>query len=140
MTAPFVIPPLKPADIEDLATYFHTPIVAPTPVDTRLPIPANDEDTVHGFLRIEAGPCTRSGLDCWDLSYLMHAYSPVESEAADISNKAMAYATAAQGQKVMGWYIVYVVSVVGGVRLSDPDVSLPRYRSAVTWRVQGHLY
>lgn len=140
MTAPFVIPPLKPADIEDLAPFYFTPIVAPTPVDTRLPVPSNDADTVSGFLRIEAAPSTRFGLAAWDLSFIMHAYSPSESEAADISNKAMAYATAAGGQTVMGWYIITVVSVVGGSRLSDPNVPLPRYRSAVTWRVAGRPY
>lgn len=133
----YVIPPLLSPDVEDLATFYLTSVVAPTPVDTRLPVPGNTSDTVSGFLRIEAGDSSRMDLASWNLSFLMHAYSPVESEAADISNKAMAYASAAQGLTVMGWYIIEVLSVVGGRRLSDPNVSLPRYRSAVSWRVAG---
>lgn len=137
MSTNYVIPPLLPADIEDLATFFLTSVVAPTPVDTRLPVPGNNADTVNGFLRIEAADSSRMDLASWNLSFLMHAYSPSESEAADISNKALAHTSAAQGLTVMGWYIIEVVSVVGGRRLSDPNVNLPRYRSAVTWRVAG---
>jgi hypothetical protein len=140
VNAPFIIPPLEPADIEDLPIWYYTPIIAPTPVDTRLPSPANNKDTVNGFLRIEGADSSRSGLDCYDLSFVYHAYSPIEAEASDISKKVMAYASSALGQKIMGWYVVTVVNVIGGRRLSDPDVPLPRYRGAVTWRVQGHPY
>lgn len=133
----FVIPPLLPADIQDLAVFFFTPLLAPIPVESRYPIISNSADTASGFLRIEAADHTRFGLAAWDLSFLMHAYSPDEGEAADLSNTALAYASSAQGQKVASWYIVGVPTVVGGRSLTDPNVSLPRYRSAVTWRVQG---
>lgn len=134
----YVVPPLLPADIEDLGIYYYTPILTPTPVDTREPKVANDADTINGFLTIEAGPITRFGLAAWDLSFILHAYSPVEAEAADISNKAMAYGTAVQGLTIQGWYVISLVNAVGGVKLPNPDISLPRYRSALTWRVQGH--
>lgn len=133
-----VVPPLLSADIEDLVIYYYTPLLTPTPVDTREPKVANDADTINGFLTVESGPMVRFGLAAWDLSFILHAYSPVESEAADISGKAMAYGTSVQGKTVMGWYIIGLVNAVGGVKLPNPDVSLPRYRSALTWRVQGH--
>jgi hypothetical protein len=50
----------------------------------------------------------------------------------------MSYGTSAQGLTIMGWYVVMVVNAVGGEKLPNPDIELPRYRSALTWRVQGH--
>jgi hypothetical protein len=140
MSSPYIIPPLEPADIEDLPIWYYTPILAPTPVDSRLPSPANDRDTVNGFLRIESADSTRSGLDCYDLNFIFHAYSPIEAEASDISKKVGAYASSALGQNIMSWYVIHVPTVIFGRRLSDPDIPLPRYRGAVTWRVQGHPY
>lgn len=134
----YVVPPLKLADIEDLAIYYFTPILTPTPVDTRLPKVDAQADTVNGFLTVEAGPSVRVGLAQWDQSFILHSYSPVEAEAADIIGNAMAYGSAVQGLTIMGWYIVGVMNVVGGEKLPNPDVDLPRYRGALTWRVQGH--
>lgn len=133
----YVVPPLLPADIGDLATVYYTPLLAPTLVDTRLPDPMISADTVNGFLTVESADSSRFGLDSWDLSFILHSYSPVESEAADISNKAMAYGTAVQGQTVMGWYIVGLVSCIGSRKIPNPLLNLSRYRSALTWRVQG---
>jgi hypothetical protein len=134
----YVVPPLDSADIEDLGMYYFTPLIAPTPIDTRLPNVADDADTVNGFVTIEAAPASRVGLAQWDLSFILHAYSPHEYEAADISRKLMAHGTAVQGLTVMGWYIVGLVNAVGGEKLPNPDIELPRYRSALTWRVAGH--
>lgn len=134
----YVVPPLLPPDVQDLAIYYFTPLLSPTPVESRLPVVANDRDTVNGFLTVEAGDISRDGLAQWDVSMILHAYSPVEAEAADISNKAMAYGTAVQGQTVMGWYIVGLVVAIGSRQVPNPNVNLPRYRSALTWRVQGH--
>jgi hypothetical protein len=134
----YVVPPLLSPDIEDLGIYYYTPILAPTLVDTRMPKPDDDRDTVNGFLTIEAAPKTRFGLAAWDLSFILHAYSPVEAEAAYIISKAMAYGTAVQGLTVMGWYIIGLVNAVGGEKIPNPDINLPRYRGALTWRVQGH--
>jgi hypothetical protein len=125
-------------DIEDLAPYYFTPIIAPTPIDTRLPKPDDNADTINGFVTVEAAPAQRVGLAQWDLSFILHAYSPVEYQAADISHKLMSYGTAAQGQTIAGWYVVMVPIAVGGEKLVNPDIELPRYRSALTWRVQGH--
>lgn len=133
----YVVPPLDAPDIEDLVPYFFTPIIAPTPIDTRLPNVADNADTTNGFVTVEAAPASRVGLAQWDLSFILHAYSPVEAEAADISRKLMAHGTAVQGLTVMGWYIVSLINAIGGVKLANPEVELPRYRSALTWRVQG---
>lgn len=132
----YVVPPVDAPDIEDLVPYYYTPILSPTVVDTRLPSPADDADTINGFLTVEAGDMTRIGLAQWDLDFILHAYSPHEAEAADISRKAMAYGTSVQGLTVMGWYIVGLVTAIGGRKLPNPDVpGLARYRSALTWRV-----
>lgn len=134
----FYVPPLLAPDIEDLATWFYTPLLTPTPVDSRLPKVDDNKDTVNGFLTVEAGPAVRFGLAAWDVSLILHAYSPVEAEAADISRNAMAYGTAVQGVTVMGWFIISLVNASGGSRIPNPDVDLPRYRSNLTWRVKGH--
>jgi hypothetical protein len=132
----YVVPPVDSPDIEDLGIYYYTPILTPTVVDTRLPSPGTNEDTIHGFMTIESGDVSRVGLAQWDCSFLLHAYSPVEAEASDISRKAMAYGTSVQGLTVMGWYIVGLVTAIGGRKLPNPDVpGLARYRSALTWRV-----
>lgn len=132
----YVVPPVNSPDIEDLGIFYFTTILAPTVVDTRLPSPAADEDTIHGFMTIESGDMSRVGLAQWDCDFLLHAYSPVEAEASDISRKAMAYGTSIQGLTVMGWYIVGLVTAIGGRKLPNPDVpGLTRYRSALTWRV-----
>lgn len=146
MTAPqgyyeVVLPP----DIEWLATVFLTPILNPTKVGTRMPVPANssvDAGSLDGFMRIEAGdavPVTSTWGAAYDVSFLMHAYSDNEVQASLISRKAGANVCAATGLTVSGWYIVDVPSFSGGRRLFDPEVpsNLVRYRSAVTWRVAG---
>lgn len=137
MTTNYVVPPLLPPDTQDLGIYYFTPILSPTVVDSRLPNPDDDRDTINGFMTIEAGDISRFGLAQWDISMILHSYSPVQSEAADISNKVMAYGTAVQGLTVMGWYIVGLVTAIGSRQIPNPDVNLPRYRSALTWRVQG---
>jgi hypothetical protein len=134
----YVVPPLDLPDIEDLAPFYFTPLIAPTLIDTRLPKPDDRADTVNGFVTVEAAPASRVGLAQWDLSFILHAYSPSEYEAATISRKLMSYGTSVQGLTIMGWYVVMVVNAVGGEKLPNPDIELPRYRSALTWRVQGH--
>jgi hypothetical protein len=133
----FVVPPLAGPDGQDLGIFYFTEHLSPTVVDSRLPNPADDKDTVNGFLTVELGNRERVGLAQWDVSLILHAYSPVEAEAADISGKAMAYGTAVQGLTVMGWYIVGLVNQIGSRQMPNPNVNLPRYRSAVTWRVAG---
>ena len=134
-----------PADIELLSQVFLTPILNPTPVSTRMPPPPNPEDTaaaVNGYMRVEAGDSIPVEYGAaWDISFLMHAYSDNEDQASLISRTAIAHAAAATGLSVVGWYIIQVPTVVGGQRLHDPNIPSPgliRFRSAVTWRVQGH--
>jgi hypothetical protein len=133
-----------PADIEWLAQAFLTPILAPTPVKTRMPPPiASVMDVgVNGLMRIEAGdavPVPSTWGAAYDISFLMHAYSDDEVQASLISRTAIAHVSSVTGLTIVGWYIVDVPTVVGGRRLTDPLVptDLVRYRSAVTWRVAG---
>lgn len=133
----YPVPPLMAPDVEDLGIYYYTPILAPTLIDTRQPDVAREADTINGFVTIESAGINRIGLAAYDVSMILHCYSPVESEAADLSRKAMAYGTAVQGKTVMSWLVMELVTAIGGVKLPNPDVDLPRYRCALTWRVQG---
>lgn len=140
MTAPAVQPVVFPADPEELAQVFFTPIVAPTFVVTKLE-DADDVENV-GAVRVESAdisPLFQYHLAAWDLSFLIHAYSPDEIEATQLGLKCIAHAAAARGKTIMGWYIVDVPNVLGGQKLPEPGVEgLTRYRAAVTWRVAGH--
>jgi hypothetical protein len=142
-------PPVLPPDPEWLAEAFLTPVLAalpgfdgPIPVVTRLPSPDDLSATLTGIMRVEAGD-THWLPSLWgaafDTSFLMHAYSPNEDQAAVISRNAIAHTSSATGLTIVSWYVVDVCSVIGGRRLSDPDVpeNIVRYRSAVTWRVAG---
>jgi hypothetical protein len=136
-----VIPP----DIEWLATAFLTPILNPTLVADRMPKPGSAQDdsaSVNGFMRVEAGdvtPMRGTWGAAYDCTFLMHAYADDEVQASTISRTAIANCAAATGLTVVGWYIVSVPTVIGGHRLSDPEVptNLVRYRSAITWCVAG---
>lgn len=135
---------VKPPDIEWLAQAFLTPILTPALVGTRMPKPSSTEDDAagtNGYLRVEAGDSHPINWGAaWDCSFLMHAYCDDEGQAAQISTTALGNVAAATGLTVVSWNIVSVVNVVGGRRLTDPEVptNLVRYRSAVTWRIAGH--
>lgn len=134
----YPVPPLLSADVEDLGIYFYTPILAPTLIDTREPDVAKTEDTINGFVTIESAGIDRVDIASYNISMILHCYSPVEAEAADLALKVMAYGTAVQGKTLMGWYVMGLVTAIGGVKLPNPDIDLPRYRCALTWRIQGH--
>lgn len=134
----YPVPPLLSSDVEDLGIYYYTPLLSPTMIDTRQPNVALTEDTINGFVTIESAGITRIDLASYYVSMILHCYSPVESEAADLSIKVMAHGTAVQGKTVMGWYVMELVTAIGGVKLKNPEVDLPRYRCALTWRIQGH--
>lgn len=134
----FIDPVLEPADIEFLGQYYLTPFLAPTPVATRLPNPKLNADTINGFLRVEAGG--GSDADCfrYNLTLLLHSYSPNEVEASYICRTAFKWAKAARGQSIAGWFVSDVCNAVTPHRLSDPNVvDLIRYRAMVTWCVPG---
>ena len=132
---PVVIPP----DIESTVVYYAAPLVAPTPVATRIPGPANQADTINDFLRVESGGGNRANYLEWDLAFILHAYSPVEMNASTLAAKITAYCAAARGLTINGAYVSRVVNVVAPHRLTDPNVNLIRYRSMVTWRMPGSL-
>ena len=134
-----VHPVMLAADIEFLAQYYLTPVVAPAPLATRLPRANAPEDTTNGFLRVEFAGGSAPTLTEFDLSVMLHSYGvpKYELQASEISRVATGYLAAATGQTVAGWYVVDVPHVIAPHRLSDPDVALLRYRSLVTWRVTG---
>lgn len=134
----YPVPPLLAADVEDLGIYFYTPLLAPTLIDTRQPKVDDERDTINGFVTIESAGIVRVDLASFNISMILHCYSPVEAEAADLSLKVMAHGTAVQNKTVMSWLIMELVTAIGGVKLPNPEVDLPRYRCALTWRVQGH--
>lgn len=139
MTA-YVDPVLLPPDIEGLARAYLLDAMSPTPIATRLPTPDNDADTVGGFLRLEYGGGSKPNHFQYDVQCLMHAYCPNEIQAKAIAGKAVALMSAARGQTINGWYVVGVMGVMMPARLTDPNVNLPRFRSAVTWRVAGQQW
>ena len=133
MTYPIMVP----ADIEALAVSYLTDVVAPTPVGTRLPSPAVAADTVNGFLRVESAGGTKANIAEYDLNLIVHAYSPDEVAASLLARHAVAALGAAAGLTIDGWYITTTSNPVTPARLTDPNVSLPRYRALCTWRVVG---
>lgn len=137
---PTVDPVLLPPNIEQLARAYLLGPLTPTPIATRLPSPDKAADTVNGFLRTEAAGGFRSNRLHYDTQCLLHAYSPNETQAKQIAAQAVALMAAARGQIVNGWYVVGVMNVVLPHRLTDPNVSLPRFRSMVTWRVAGQQW
>lgn len=135
-----VDPILLPPDIEALAIAFLAPNLSPTPVATRLPSPSTDADTVNGFLRVEYGGGSKPNRFQYDVQCILLGYSPNEIQASLVASQAVALMSAARGQTVNGWYVVGVEGVVAPHRGDDPDVILPRYRAAVTWRVAGQVW
>ncbi len=161
MTAPDV-PPFPPFDtannnlpwqatifpppIQGLAMAFFSPRMAPTPVATRLPQPSRTEDTVNGFLRIEAaGGSIMNDMFMFNCGIILHSYAPnnQESMAEIVLMHAMAHGNNAQGQFITHpslqrpWYVTYSRIQALGVRQADPLVNLTRFRGMITWRIQG---
>lgn len=141
MTQPpgFYLPVLVPADIEAMALFFLTPKLAPTPVATRLPDDSDPNDTINGFLRIEAGGGVKLNYTQYNQTVQLHTYVPNEYEVqgVDIANKAIAYMSAAVGVTVNGCYIADVPNASVVQRRTDTRVNLLRYMSWVTWTVEG---
>ena len=134
----FINPVLEPADIEWLAMAYLTPYMGATPVATRVPNPANNADTVNGFLRVEDGGGADPNPFWSNLTWFLHGYSPDEVEASQICRTAFKWARAARGQSIAGYYVNDVCHAVPPHRLSDPNViGLTRYRAMITWQVPG---
>jgi hypothetical protein len=136
---PFLLPVYLPADIEWLATFYLTPLIAPTPVATRLPDVNNPNDTTNGFVRVEAMGGVKHSLTEYNQRILCHTYVPFEYEVqgAQIANTVVAYMSAAQGVSINGWYVTDSARVDMPQRQSDPKVNLLRYLALAAWTVVG---
>jgi hypothetical protein len=143
MTQPRPYSTLLAPPIESMAIAYFTPLMAPTPVATRLPNPADNEDTVEGFLRLEAGggPQVNENL-MWDCAVILHGYSPMEPQAEDIIGKAVAWGANATGTTTrignLDWYVTFSRASGLPTKQQDPMVNLTRYRAMVSWRIPGN--
>lgn len=145
MTGPFYTPGrVKPAlqrpPLEALGLLYLTPFMGATPVATRLPNPAQNADTINGFLRLESGGGVQCNLLEFDMTLLIHAYALNEVLAEQICDAAMPWLGAAEGQQIDGWSITRVVGTIEKHKLGDPNVQkLTRYRAGIRWRMPGRV-
>jgi hypothetical protein len=120
-------------------------LVAPTPCGTRVPKPSLTEDTINGFLRLEAGGgVLRPDGILWDVAIILHAYAnnTDEAMAEELIGEAVAWGANAQGTVTVmpngdKWYCTYSRCTANALRKADPMVAMTRYRAMVTWRVPG---
>jgi hypothetical protein len=143
--APF-LPTIWPPPIQGLAIAYFTPRLAPIPEATRLPQPGRTQDTVNGFIRIEAaGGSLMTDQVFFTCGLIIHSYAPNNQESmAEINMMhAMAHAGNAQGRLLVHpslqrpWYVTYSRITALGVRQADPLVNMTRFRGMVTWQIQG---
>jgi hypothetical protein len=145
-----MFPTIKPPPMGGLMVGYLTPLMAPTPVQTRRPKPTPDDDVAYpdGFLRVEAGGGSWVALDegvFFDASAILHGYADYENEwkAEDLCGTALAWGGNAQGLTLTmtdtgeEWYVTYSRITALATELVDPLVRLTRYRGMVTWRVPG---
>ena len=148
MTGPNLVRPFathRPPPTEALAKAYFGPLVAPTPVGTRVPQPNKTADTINGFLRVESGGGSLRGEQIlWDVAIILHAYAPNTQEyvAEQLIDEALAWGANATGYTQQmdngdNWYVTYSRVTGFATRKSDPLVNLTRYRGMVTWRIPG---
>ena len=136
---------VRPPPTEMVALGYFTPLLAPTPVATRVPQPSNTADTINGFLRLEAaGGVLRADGIFWDVSCILHAYAnnTDESLAEQLGEEAVAWGANMTGTSVVmpngdKWYCTWARCSGWNTRKADPLVAMVRYRSMVTWRMPG---
>jgi hypothetical protein len=133
---------ILPPPIEAMAVAYFTPLMDPVPVATRLPSPSATDDVVNGFLRLEsAGGTQVDQMLMWDMSIILHAYSPLEPQAEDIIGTALAWGANSQGLTVpingRDWFVTYSRATALATKQQDSLVPLTRYRAMVTWRIPG---
>ena len=144
-TAPRFYTTTRPPPTELLALQYFGPLLSPTPVATRVPSPSSTEDTINGFIRVEAaGGTMRRDQIFYDVSVLLHAYAQNTDEALaeELIQDAIAWGANAQGTTTVmtngdQWYVAYSRVQALAVRKADPMVALTRYRAMVCWRMQG---
>jgi hypothetical protein len=136
----YIYPVVTPADTEWLSTYYLTPLMAPTPVATRLPDDTDPDDTVNGFISVESSGGPKVSLIEYNQTIILHTYCAEEYEPQgfDIARNAVAWMGAASGLTISGWQITDVPRVTSPQRRNDPKVpNLLRYLAMVTWTVVG---
>lgn len=139
-------PTIYPPPVQALTIAYLTPRVAPVPVATRLPQPERTQDTVNGFIRVEAAGGTLMNDDCiFNVGIILHSYAPnnQESQAEINMMHVLAHMGNAQGRYLTHpslqrpWYVTYSRIAAVAVKQADPHVTLTRFRGMVTWRVKG---
>ena len=145
MTRPFAT--VAPPPAQGLMVAYLTPILAPTPVATRLPQPAKTEDTINNFLRVESAGGRPRGDEqiLFDMSVILHSYCPnnQESQGEQLLGDALAWAGNAQGTFVthpstgVEYFVTYSRITGLSTKHADPQVALTRFRGMVTWTVHG---
>ena len=138
---------VAPPPVQGLMVAYLTPIMSPTPVATRLPVPSKTEDTVNSFLRVESAGGSPSGHDqiLFNASVILHSYctNDQESQGEQLLAEALAWAGNAQGLYVrhastqVDYFVTYSRITGLGMKHADPQVAMTRFRCMVTWTVHG---
>lgn len=146
MPAPRPFTTVAPPPMQALAVSYLTPLMAPTPVATRLPQPAKTEDTVNSFLRVESagGAPLREQL-LFRAAVILHGYctNANESFGEQMLGKALAWAGNAQGTWIVhpstdDRYFVTASAITSlSHKYADPAVAMTRFRGMVSWIIQG---
>lgn len=138
---------VAPPPAQGLMVAYLTPIMAPTPVATRLPQPGKTDDTINNFLRVEVAGGGPRGEDqiLFNASVLLHAYctNNEESRGEQMLCDALAWAGNAQGTWVtlpstqQQYFVTYSRITSSPMKTADPQVALTRFRGMVLWTVHG---
>jgi hypothetical protein len=146
---PTASPPLAtiwPPPVQGLAKAYLTPRLTPIPVATRLPQPGKTQDTVNGFIRLEAaGGAIQVDELLFNCGLIIHSYASNDDESQAEINlmTALAHAGNAQGRFIVHpslqrpWFVTFSKITGLGVRQADPLVNMTRFKGQVTWRIQG---
>lgn len=138
---------VAPPPVQGLMVAYLTPILAPTPVATRLPQPGKTDDTINMFLRVEGAGGAPRGDDqiLFNASVILHSYctNNEESQGEQLLCEALAWAGNAQGTYVAlpstgtEYFVTYSRITSLAMKNADPQVALTRFRGMVTWTVHG---
>jgi len=129
-----------------LAVAYFEPLMAPTPVGTRLPQPSETADTINGFLRVQAGGGAIMGNEVmFNVGVILNSYAPnnEESFAEQLLVQAIAWGNNAMGTTIVhpstgiSYFVAYSRTTALGTKQQDPLVNLTRFRGMVTWRMLG---
>lgn len=131
-----------------IAKAYFTPLMAPVPVATRLPQPGATQDTINGFLRIEAagGPIMPDSV-FFDIGIVLHSYAPnnQESMAEQVLALAIGWGNNASGTTIihpssgLPYFVSYSRCNSVGAKQQDSLVNMVKFVGKVTWRMQGQL-